>query len=195
MSTAQFANSAAQFFYNDSRLVLRSFRESDQAAASELLYAGLLSGHIDPIDAVAELTETEQEYRLRSKDRFWVAELDQSVIGTIAVAVDRLGIAHVRRLRVAPAWQVDSRIAMSLVQMAAAHARDHDCQELIYYAPVNDVRPIEFLRHLGFRFGANRKVAGAPVLEFYNDLYSVPAATFTAPLEMWSRTERAEALR
>jgi hypothetical protein len=58
---------------------------------------------------------------------------------------------------------------------------------------VNGVRAIEFLRHLGFRFGANRKVAGVPVLEFYNDLYSVPAAAHTEPLDMWALTQRAEA--
>jgi N-acetylglutamate synthase-like GNAT family acetyltransferase len=111
MSTAQFANGAAQLICNGDRLVLRRFTESDQSAALDLLHTGLLAGHIDPIDAAAELSETEQEYRFRTKDRFWVAEVNQSVIGTIAVAVDRLGIAHVRRLRVAPAWQADSRIA------------------------------------------------------------------------------------
>jgi ribosomal protein S18 acetylase RimI-like enzyme len=81
---------------------------------------------------------------------------------------------------------------MSLVQLAAAYAREHECQELTYYAPVDGVRAIEFLRHLGFRFGANRKVAGLAVLEFYNDLYWVPAAAYSEPLEMWSIAERAE---
>jgi N-acetylglutamate synthase-like GNAT family acetyltransferase len=152
-------------------LVLRSFRESDQSDALELLHTGLLAGHIDPLDAAAELACTEGEYLSRSKDHFWVAEVNASVIGTIAVAVDRLGVAHVRRLRVAPAWQADARIAASLVRLAAAHAREHNCMELICYAPVNGIAATEFLRHLGFRFSTNRTIAGFSVLEYYNNLH------------------------
>jgi N-acetylglutamate synthase-like GNAT family acetyltransferase len=165
--------------YLKSDLLCRSFRELDQSAGLELLHTGILVGHIDPIDATSEVVSTEEEYLSRAKDHFWVAEVNGSVVGTIAVTVDRLGVAHIRRLWVAPAWQPDARIAASLVRLAAAHALESECLELIFYTPVNGVRAIEFVRQLGFRFGANRTIAGMPVVGFYTDLHPVPVATKT----------------
>jgi N-acetylglutamate synthase-like GNAT family acetyltransferase len=174
MAAATIETPAARSECHSGPLSLRTFRESDQAATVELLRTGLLVGHIDPLDAAVELARTECEYLARSKDHFWVAEVNQSVVGTVAVAVDRLGVAYVRRLRVSPACQADSRIANALVRRASDHARENGCLKLIFYTPVNGVRAIEFLRHLGFMFSANRKVTGLSVLEFYFDLYAAP---------------------
>jgi N-acetylglutamate synthase-like GNAT family acetyltransferase len=188
ISTAQIAPGAAQFERGDGRLVFRSFRESDQAATLELLQTGLLVGHVDPLDAAMELAGTEGEYLARSKDHFWVAEVNQTVIGTVAVAVDRFGVAHVRRLRVSPEWQADSRVAASLVRQAVDHACENGCLKLLFYTPVNGVRAIEFLRRLGFVFSANRKLAGVPVLEFYFDLYAAPVVETLDQTGNWSLT-------
>lgn len=135
MSTAQFVSDAAYFGPEDNDLVIRSFRESDQSATTELLRTGLLVGHIDPIEAATELARTERKYLAESNDHTWVAEMNQSVVGMVAVAQDHHGIAHLRRLRVSPQWQADSRIAVSLVQHAADHARENGCLKLIFYTP------------------------------------------------------------
>jgi ribosomal protein S18 acetylase RimI-like enzyme len=167
-------------------VALRTFRATDQSSVLELYENGMLGGHIDPFDQASDLHRIEEEYLARPENHFWVAEATGSVVGTVAVAVDHCGVAHVRRLRVAPAWQVDPQIAVSLVRLAVTHARDGGCLKLIFHTPVNDVRAIEFLRHLGFMFSATRKLAGSPVLEFYNNLYDAPVIAQNEQTSGWA---------
>jgi N-acetylglutamate synthase-like GNAT family acetyltransferase len=128
------------------------------------------------LDPATDLDHIEDVYLKRPQDHFWVAEIDGEVIGSIAVLVDEKQIAHVRRLRVDPAWKTwrGGEIARVLIQEATHHARQHDCLKLVLHTPVDDDRAIAFLHQLGFEYARTRELRGRHLLEFYLNLYVRP---------------------
>jgi N-acetylglutamate synthase-like GNAT family acetyltransferase len=135
-----------------------------------------LAGIPDPLDPATDLDHIEDEYLKRPQDHFWVAEAYGEVIGSIAVVKDDKQIAHVRRLRVDPAWKVwhGGEVARFLIQKATQHAREHECLKLVLHTPINDDRAIAFLHQLGFEYSRAREVRGRHLLEFYLNIYIRP---------------------
>jgi ribosomal protein S18 acetylase RimI-like enzyme len=135
-----------------------------------------LTGVPDPLDPATDLDQIENVYLKRPHDHFWVAEIEGEVIGSIAILVDEKQIAHVRRLRVDPAWKTwhGGEIARFLIQEATRHARQHDCLKLVLHTPVDDDRAIAFLHELGFEYARTRELRGRHLLEFYLNIYVRP---------------------
>jgi N-acetylglutamate synthase-like GNAT family acetyltransferase len=171
--------------FADDPFVIRNFRQDDQPEARRLYRGGLLIGQIDPYDEATDLEHIEEVYIHRPPNHFWVAEAGEAVIGTIAMLQENRDIAHVRRLRVAQAWQLDWRVAVRLVQVATAHARDNGFLKLILHTPVDDRRAVPLLQRLGLEFARTRKVHDRQVLEFYLSLYSTPTRMDQATSEDW----------
>lgn len=164
---------------------IRHFRPGDESAASHLYREGLLIGQLDPFDQATDLERIDDVYIRRPPNHFWVAEAANLVIGTIAISQENAEIAHVRRLRVEPAWQADSRVAGHLVQAATAHARANGFLKLILHTPVDDRRAVPLLHRLGLEFAITRTVNGRQVLEFYLSLYSTPKPMDQVTSEDW----------
>lgn len=152
---------------------IRSYHAQDRHEVRRLYHHGLLTGTPDPLDPATDLDRIEDIYLKRPQDHFWVAELDGRIIGSIAITEDRQQIAHVRRLRVDPAWKMwqGGEVARALIQKAAQHARQHDCLKLVLHTPVDDDQAIAFLHRLGFEFARTRELRGRHLLEFYLNLY------------------------
>ena len=157
-------------------LCLRTYHARDRRDVLWLYHHGLLTGRADPSDPATDLDQIEQFYLQRPQDHFWVAEMEGEVIGTVAILVDEKQIAHVRRLRVDPAWKTwrGGEVARMLIQTATHHARQHDCLKLVLHTPVDDERAIAFLHLLGFEYAGTRQLRGRHLLEFYLNLYSRP---------------------
>jgi ribosomal protein S18 acetylase RimI-like enzyme len=152
---------------------LRSYHARDRRDVLRLYHHGRLMGVPDLQDAASDLDQIEDVYLKRPQDHFWVAELNDQIIGSIAIKEDETRIAHVRRLRVDAAWKTwnDGEIARVLIRKATHHARQHDCLKIVLHTPVDDQRAIAFLHEVGFEFARTREVGGRHLLEFYVNLY------------------------
>lgn len=151
---------------------VRSFQPSDQPHVLRLYHPGVLTGRINPFEHPVDLDDIAATYLQRPQDHFWVAESGRSVIGMIAISEDRERVAHLRRLRVAPSWQRDSRVAIELVRTAISHARLHGCLKLVFHTSLDSDKAVELLRRLGFQFASIRDIGNRHVIEFYDDLYA-----------------------
>jgi len=152
---------------------LRRYEARDWGEVVRLYHYGLLTGTPDFQDTAPDLDRIEEEYLKRPQDHFWVAEVNDRVIGSIAIKEDDKQIAHVRRLRVDPVWKMwqSGEVAKALIQQATQHARQHDCLKLVLHTPIDDDRAIAFLHHLGFEYARTRERRGRHLLEFYVNLY------------------------
>jgi N-acetylglutamate synthase-like GNAT family acetyltransferase len=150
---------------------VRSFCSGDQRHVMRLYHEGPPAGHIDPFDAAADLERIEEIYIREPHRHFWVAEAFGQIVGTVAIATENDGIAHLRRLRVEPGFPEKNRVAVALVETAVAHARESGAIKLAFHTPVDDVRAIDLLRHLGIQFSRVKEFHGRHLLEFYVNIY------------------------
>ena len=155
---------------------LRSFRATDRPDVLRLYRHGLLAGVPDPADPATEIEAIEEIYLKPPQNHFWVAEVTERVIASVAIAEDDRRVAHVRLLRVDPAWKMwrDTGVAGALIERAAQHAREHDCPKLVLHSPVNDEWAIRSLHRLGFEYSRARELGGKHLLEFYLNIYERP---------------------
>jgi ribosomal protein S18 acetylase RimI-like enzyme len=154
--------------------LIRSFGAADRSEVLHLYYHGLLAGQVNQSDPASDLVDIEAAYFRRPQDHLWVAEARSSVIGTVAISEDDAHVTHLRRLRVAPFWQLDSRVAIGLIRTAINHARFHGCVKLVFHTSLDGKRAVELLERLGFQFARIRDVAGQHLIEFYDNLYANP---------------------
>ena len=159
---------------DERELLIRSFRAADRLDVWHLYHKGRLVGHVDPSDCASDLNDIEAAYFRRPQDHLWVAEAKHSVIGTVAISEDDARVAHLRRLRVAPFWQLDSHVAISLIRTAVNHARFHGCLKLVFHTSLDSATAIELLQGLGLQFARVRKEAGQHLIEFYDNVYAHP---------------------
>ena len=150
---------------------IRSFRAADLPDVTSLYHTGLLTGWPDPNDHAEDLNDVEGSYFKRPQDHFWVAEAKGAVIGTVSIRQDDSGVSHIRRLRVAMLWQLDSSVAIALLRTAIAHARTHGCLKLVFHTSLPSNRAVRLLEDLGFQISRVRGAPGQHVIESYNDLY------------------------
>jgi N-acetylglutamate synthase-like GNAT family acetyltransferase len=156
-------------------LCLRSYCAKDRPEVFRLYHHGLLTGVSDPLDAATDLDDIEDVYLKRPGNHFWVAEVKDQVIATIALMEDEQQVAHIRRLRLDPAWKMRRgvEIVSILIKKAAHHARQHNYLKLVLHEIVDDEWVIAFLHQLGFIFARARKIGERLLLEFYLNLYYV----------------------
>ena len=154
--------------------LIRSFVAADRADVWHLYHKGVLAGHVDPRDCVSDLDDIEGSYFQRAQDHFWVAEARRRVIGTIALSEDDARVAHLLRLRVAPFWQLDDRVAIGLIRTAVHHARVYGCLKLVFQTTMESKRAFALLDGLGLQFSRIRDAAGRHLIEFYDNLYTNP---------------------
>jgi len=150
---------------------VRSYCPRDYRHVRRLYYEGLLAGHIDPFDPAEDLERIDDFYTRWPNRHFWVAEAVGEVVGTVAVATEDDGIAHLRRLRVAPEFPQRNRLVIALVQTAVAHARECGAVKLCFHTPLDNEKAILVLGDLGFQFARAREFNGRQLLEFYVSLY------------------------
>jgi N-acetylglutamate synthase-like GNAT family acetyltransferase len=154
---------------------LRSYCAKDQSEVVRLYHHGLLTGISNPLDSATDLDDIEDVYLKRPGNHFWVVEVKDRLIATIAIMEDDQQVAHVRRLRLDPAWKIwrGDEVVSILIKKAAYHARQHDCLKLVLHEMVNDEWVIAFLHKQGFDFARARKLDERLLLEFYLNLYYV----------------------
>ena len=91
-----------------SRLVVRTYQPDDQPAVTRLYTHGLLEGQIAPNDSGADIENILAAYFAEQRNHFWVAQLDDNILGMIGVAREEAETDEIRRLRVDKDWQQTS---------------------------------------------------------------------------------------
>lgn len=148
--------------------------EGDFSAIRELFAEGLAEGHIRSNDTGADIENIREAYFSdEGASGFWVAKLDDTVIGMIAVQRTDENAAEVRRLRVRKEFRRRG-IGTMLMKHALAF-----CQRQGYLKVVLDVRidlgpAIALFEKFGFVLSRTREIDGFEMLDFYVDLYREP---------------------
>ncbi len=156
-----------------SNLKVRSYRPGDQEVVSRLYVEGLLAGQIAPNDTGADIENIREAYFDDERSHFWVAELEEKVLGMIGVAREDENIAEIRRLRVDKARQ-HTAIAAKLVEVALEHCRKHGYLKIVLDTRFDPDAVVNLFDRFGFQHTRTKPAAGKELLEFYLDLYRQP---------------------
>jgi GNAT superfamily N-acetyltransferase len=104
----------------------------------------------------------------------YVAEVDHRVVG-FAIGWEQSGdVAHLSRPHVHDQFPFDD-IAPRLARAAFDAFRDHGCLKVVLHTPALPERAIPILERSGLIFNRLRNHPGDPCLEFYLNLYDIPA--------------------
>lgn len=151
-------------------IVVRDYRSDDQPHIAQLYVEGLLAGQIAPNDTGADIDNIWVAYFDCDQHRFWVAELDDQIVGMIGVGSDDAHTAEIRRLRVAPDHQ-NQPIAAKLLSYAINHCKHHQFLKIRLDTRFERADAVEMFDKLGFQHTRTRAIAEKETLEFYLDLY------------------------
>ena len=154
----------------DTPWIVRPYQSADQAVVDRLYNEGLLVGAVDPRDSAADIENIHEAYFSDSRDGFWVAQVDVTVVGTIAVAHEVEHTAQVRRLRVDKAWQ-QSELPQALIEMALHHCRHTGYLKVVFETRFERSATMDLFAKLGFHYTRARNISDRELLEFYLDLY------------------------
>ncbi len=151
-------------------LIVRSFEPRDQQAVLRLYDHGLLAGQIAPNDSGADIDNMREAYFDSERHHFWVAVLNDQVVGMIGVASDEPHTAEVRRLRVEPEHQ-QTPIADKLLETAINHCKHHGYLKVRLDTRFERDVAVGLFDHVGFQHTRTKSMHGKDLLEFYLDLY------------------------
>jgi N-acetylglutamate synthase-like GNAT family acetyltransferase len=133
----------------------------------------VLGGDSPPDRATDDFDNMEATYFRQPQNHFWVAEVNDRLVGMIGLIGHRSHVAVIRRLRVAPEWQ-ETGIGRRLVKKALWHAWLHAAVKVVVDAPCESDRAIQFLAQIGFQYTRTRNKEGRNLIEFYPTLYARP---------------------
>ncbi len=151
-------------------LLIRSFDPADHKAVMHLYDHGLLEGLIAPNDTGADIDNIAEAYFDEPRHHFWVAELEQKVVGMIAVGSDEEHTAEIRRLRVDPDCGCRP-IAENLLDTALGHCKDNGYLKIRLDTRYEKTAATDHFERNGFTLTRTRVTSGKELLEFYLDLY------------------------
>jgi len=154
-------------------LVIRTYEPQDQSAVAQLYDHGLLNGQISPNDTGADIENIQEAYFDDYRHHFWVALIDEQVIGMIGVGSDENHTAEIRRLRVAGPYQT-SDVPGRLVETAVSHCREHGYLKVLLDTRFEHEAAVGVFDRVGFQHTRTRPAMGKELLEFYLDLYRQP---------------------
>ncbi len=151
-------------------LTVRSYAATDQRVVEHLYTQGLLAGQLAPNDTGADIENMIEAYFADLANHFWVADLDQKIVGMIGVARDENHTAEIRRLRVDPRFQ-QSDIAARLLETAIAHCKKHGYLKVVFDTRFERDEALGMFDRFGFQHTRSKALHGKEQLEFYLDLY------------------------
>lgn len=153
------------------RVSFRMATPADQSPIERLYLGGGEDGHLRENDTGADIMHLPDAYLTEDgASGFWVAILEDDVIGMIGVQRTSDDSADIRRLRVRPQYRrrgVGSRLLETAIDF---------CREQGYLKVVLDVRverapAVAMFQKFGFTHAADRHADGRQTIDFYLDLY------------------------
>ena len=152
-------------------LIVRTYHTKDQPSVARLYTDGLLAGQIAANDTGADIDNIQEAYFSEDSNHFWVAELDDKVLGMIGCFHEQDGhVGEVRRLRVDKAWQ-NTNIGARLLEHALEHCKIHKFLKVVLDTRFDTESVIGLFDRFGFQHTRSKSIQGKELLEFYLDLY------------------------
>jgi ribosomal protein S18 acetylase RimI-like enzyme len=155
--------------------VIRSFRQEDLPACTQLYRDGLLGGKIAENDTGLDMDDIESAYMSTPGSHFWVAQTSgaasREVVGMIGVQQHEESVGEIRRLRV----RQDLRrrgIGSALIETALKFCRDRGYLKIALDTFVDREPAIKLFEKFHFRHSRTRAVGDKEVMHFYLDLYT-----------------------
>lgn len=153
------------------RALVRPATAEDTDAILKIFAEGLEAGTVAANECGADLEHLEEAYLDGDGDSgFWVAELDDSVVGMVGVQVYDPHTAEIRRLRVRESFRRRG-IGAQLLQQAVDHCRHRGLLKVSLDVLVTRKPAIELFEKKGFRLNRERSIDDRVLLDFYIDLY------------------------
>ena len=146
--------------------------EREQAVICDLFHNGQLEGQLREGDVGEDVTNLREGYFSDDgESAFWVACLDEQIIGMVGVRRSRDDVAGIRRLRVAHAFRRQG-VGGELLRTAVNFCRDRGYLKIILDVRVERAPAIALFKQFGLSPGRAREIGGHRTLDFYLDLYS-----------------------
>lgn len=152
-------------------LEIRLADDRDLDAILSIFNEGLQAGTIPDNESGADLEYLERAYLSDEGDSgFWVAQLEDAIVGMIGVQVYDPDTAEIRRLRVRESHRRRG-IGSRLLETAVAHCRERGLLKVSLDVLVDRKPAIELFEKTGFRLNRERQINDRTLLDFYIDLY------------------------
>jgi N-acetylglutamate synthase-like GNAT family acetyltransferase len=109
-----------------------------------------------------------------SSNRFWIAEMDDRLIGCVVLSKADTDIAHLYGLCVDASVEVRDAVLKRLGETAVAHAWEEGYLKLVIHTDHPAEKISGSLHRLSFEFSKEAWLDGTHVLEFYQNIYQRP---------------------
>ena len=109
-----------------------------------------------------------------SSNRFWVAEMDDRMIGCVILSTADSNVGHLFGLCVESASDARDAVLKSLGETAVADAWEAGYLKLVIHTDHSPEQLSGTLHQFSFEFSREAWLDGTHVLEFYQDIYHRP---------------------
>lgn len=162
--------------FDREQLLVRLAQPGDQPILRQLFEQGVVEGHVPYNDTGADIENLEEGYfNDDGASAFWVATIDDLVIGMIGVQNTAENAAEVRRLRVRSGYRRHG-VGTLLMEYALNFCREHAYLKIVLDVRIERAPAIAMFEKFGFILARSREVDDRKMLDFYLDLYREPQA-------------------
>jgi ribosomal protein S18 acetylase RimI-like enzyme len=152
-------------------VVVRLVQPEDHQAIAGLFYEGVEEGQVRDNDTGADIENITQGYLGDDDSAFWVACVDNAVIGMVGVQKTSDGVAEIRRLRVSDAFRRKG-VGTRLMEQALTFCRERGYLRVVLDVRIDRGPAISLFEKFGFNHSRTREINGRKMLDFLFDLYS-----------------------
>ena len=159
---------------NLSSVTIRPAEHADQLILRELFQESVFEGETRDNDTGADVDDLHAGYFAdQGRSGFWVAVLDDEIVGMIGVQHLGEECAEIRRLRVRPSFR-RSGIGSLLMGSAMAFCKQHGILKVILDVRIERAPAIALFEKFGFSHAKTREIDDRKLLDFYLNLYNDP---------------------
>jgi ribosomal protein S18 acetylase RimI-like enzyme len=137
----------------------------------ELFEKSRIEGHLRENDTGADLEHLVAGYFECKDSGFWVAEIDEFIVGMIGVQRVNTDSAEIRRLRVREGFRRKG-IGTKLMEQAITFCKEKQFLKVILDVRIERGPALSMFDTFGFLQGREREIDGRKLRDFYLDLYS-----------------------
>lgn len=156
-------------------VITRLATHHDGPELCRLFEDGRVEGQIKDGDTDDDLRDLSTHYFTEEDDggAFWVAEIDQRLIGMVGVRKLGDSAAEVRRLRVDADYRRRG-VGTRLMELALTFCQEHGYLKIVLDVRIERAPAIAMFEKFGFKLSRTRDAEGRKLLDFYMDLYREP---------------------
>lgn len=153
-------------------LRVRPLEAGDLMDALEMFPGAIM--HLHPVPSTAGAKRGLSKGVVSGRQRAWVAEAEDQLIGMAVLSCDSQTLARLTYLNVSGAGSHYASAARALAEIAIREAWDGGYLKLVVHTQIPAGHFIEYMHELGFEFARTHSSGSERVVEFYRNLYEPP---------------------